>query len=161
MHKIQVIFAYIILVVIYGCFAFCGKVKCVQSVKCYTMNTILEYPKPKTDTINKKVLRQSCTVIVNGNTSCPRVAHERIKCDVNKECNFHFIWNRKLHEWFSGRTVNSTSDYTLWTWYCSYSKGISVNMELQVYLVSIISKWCLFSPISISLVRVYKSFKLV
>jgi hypothetical protein len=30
-------------------------------------------------------------------------------------------------------TVNSTSDYTFWTLYRSYFKGISANIELQVY----------------------------
>jgi hypothetical protein len=30
-------------------------------------------------------------------------------------------------------TVNSTSDYTLWTLYHSYFKGISANIELQLY----------------------------
>jgi hypothetical protein len=33
----------------------------------------------------------------------------------------------------SGHTVNSTSDYTLWTLYRSYFKGISANIELQIY----------------------------
>jgi hypothetical protein len=33
-------------------------------------------------------------------------------------------------------TVNSTSDYTLWTLYRSYFKGISANIELQVYNVT-------------------------
>jgi hypothetical protein len=33
-------------------------------------------------------------------------------------------------------TVNSTSDYTLWTLYLSYFKGISANIELQVYGVT-------------------------
>jgi hypothetical protein len=30
----------------------------------------------------------------------------------------------------------SPSDYTLWTLYRSYSKGISANIELQVYSVT-------------------------
>jgi hypothetical protein len=33
-------------------------------------------------------------------------------------------------------TVNSTSDYTLWTLYCSYFKGIIANIEMQVYNVT-------------------------
>jgi hypothetical protein len=33
-------------------------------------------------------------------------------------------------------TVKCTSDYTLLTWYRSYSKGISANIELQVYSVT-------------------------
>jgi hypothetical protein len=33
-------------------------------------------------------------------------------------------------------TVNSTSDYTLWTLSRSYFKGISANIELQVYSVT-------------------------
>jgi hypothetical protein len=32
-------------------------------------------------------------------------------------------------------TVNNTSDHTLWTLYRSYFKGISANIELQVYSV--------------------------
>jgi hypothetical protein len=34
------------------------------------------------------------------------------------------------------RTVNNTSDYTLKTSYCSYFKGISANIELQMYNVT-------------------------
>jgi hypothetical protein len=30
-------------------------------------------------------------------------------------------------------TVNITSDYTIWTLYRYYFKGISANIELQVY----------------------------
>jgi hypothetical protein len=30
-------------------------------------------------------------------------------------------------------TVNSTSDYTLWTLYRSYFKGGSANIKLQMY----------------------------
>jgi hypothetical protein len=33
-------------------------------------------------------------------------------------------------------TVNSTSDYTLWTLHRSYLKGISANIELLVYCVT-------------------------
>jgi hypothetical protein len=33
-------------------------------------------------------------------------------------------------------TVNSTSDYTLWTLYRSYFKGIKANTELQVLSVT-------------------------
>jgi hypothetical protein len=33
-------------------------------------------------------------------------------------------------------TVNSTSDYTLCTYYHSYFKGISANIELKVYSVT-------------------------
>jgi hypothetical protein len=31
------------------------------------------------------------------------------------------------------RTVNSTSDYILWTLYRSYFNAISANIELQIY----------------------------
>jgi hypothetical protein len=33
-------------------------------------------------------------------------------------------------------TVNSTPDYTLWSWCRSYFKGISAIIELQVYSVT-------------------------
>jgi hypothetical protein len=33
-------------------------------------------------------------------------------------------------------TINSTSDWTLWTLYRSYFKGITTNIELQVYSVT-------------------------
>jgi hypothetical protein len=34
------------------------------------------------------------------------------------------------------RTINSTSDYALWTLYSSYFDGIRANIELQVYSVT-------------------------
>jgi hypothetical protein len=34
------------------------------------------------------------------------------------------------------RTVNSTSNFALWTLYRSYVRGISANIELQVYSVT-------------------------
>jgi hypothetical protein len=37
-------------------------------------------------------------------------------------------------------TVNSISDYTLWTLYRFYFKGISANIELQVYSVTCCSR---------------------
>jgi hypothetical protein len=33
-------------------------------------------------------------------------------------------------------TVNGMSDYTLWTLYRSYYKGINANIELHVYSVT-------------------------
>jgi hypothetical protein len=47
------------------------------------------------------------------------------------------LWNLKIKQWYlNNRTVNSTSDYTLWILYRSYFKGISANIELQVYSVT-------------------------
>jgi hypothetical protein len=45
------------------------------------------------------------------------------------DCNFNDI------KWLIS-TTNSTSDYTIWTYYRSYFKEISANIKLQVYCVT-------------------------
>jgi hypothetical protein len=53
-------------------------------------------------------------------------------------------------------TVNSRSDYTLWTLYRSYSRGISANIELQVYRMTCLWPYLFFAVI----LRIVLLFKL-
>jgi hypothetical protein len=50
------------------------------------------------------------------------------KMGIRCELAFRLLFHQRC-------TVNSTSNYTLWTLYRSYSKGIRANIEPQVYSV--------------------------